>query len=581
MLPGFGWADDHTPKANNLPAATAFLHVNVIPMDRERVLEDQTVLVEDGRLTQIGPSKAVKLRRGIRRIEAKGMYLIPGLIDAHVHLESQTEFPLYLANGVTTVFNLDGRPAHLLWRKEVADGRVVGPTILSTGPIFHQKRRAEEDVRLVDEQAAAGYDAIKIYNEVSKEEYPALIAEAKRKNLLLMGHVARAPGFALTLQSGQSIAHLEEIVYTNFNPKDDDDFDHLVFDESKIPALVQQIKNANIYITATLNNFALIVQQGTDLDAFLKNPDLQYVAPWTLENFEPANNRYKNRFGPPQYAVLHNLLAIQRKLLKALNDEGVPLMTGTDATEVGPVAGFGLPDELQEFVQDGLTPYRALETATTVPARYLRQSSESGTIEVGKRADMVLLTGNPLNDISNTRKIAGVMVRGRWLKAKYLAGELQKVPDEYRREQQKVETMLQHDPAQAVSYLTDHDPLGRLTAFSFADLASKESVADLVRTLQSMRNADANAEMVSEDSVNALGYALMNKKLYPQAIAVLTLNTQVFPKSANTWDSLADAFAHSGDVSRALDNYRKALATDSVYGNSDFAKKFITEHAQK
>jgi hypothetical protein len=152
----------------------------------------------------------------------------------------------------------------------VANREILGPTIFSTGPVFHEKRTPDQDVQLVDEQAAAGYDAVKIYNEVSKEGYPARIVEAKRKHLLLMGHVARGPGFALTLQSGQSIAHLEEFVYTNFNPQNDDDFDHIVFGDSKLPTIVPQAKSANIFVTATLNNFAMIVQQATHLDTFLK-----------------------------------------------------------------------------------------------------------------------------------------------------------------------------------------------------------------------------------------------------------------------------------------------------------------------
>jgi hypothetical protein len=309
-LASFAGAADPATNPSNRPPTTAFVHANLIPMDRERVLEDQTVVVVGDRIQRIGPASVVKVDAKARRIDATGKYLIPGLVDAHVHLESQTEFALYLANGVTTVFNLDGRPAHLRWRKQVADGELLGPTIFTTGPIFHQKRSAEEDVRLVDEQAAAGYDAVKVYNEVSKEEYPALIAEAKRKHLLLVGHVARGPGFAMTLQAGQSIAHLEEIIYTNFNPKNDDDFDHIVFDESKIPVTARQVKDANVFVTATLNNFSLIVEQAIDLDRFLKNPELRYISPWTLENFEPDNNRYKNHFEPRQYAILRNLLAI-------------------------------------------------------------------------------------------------------------------------------------------------------------------------------------------------------------------------------------------------------------------------------
>jgi imidazolonepropionase-like amidohydrolase len=569
------------PSSVRPSAPTAIVHVNLIPMDGEHVLSDQTVVVEGERISRLGPAPSIKLHPGVRRIDGSGQYLIPGLIDAHVHLESQIEFPLYLANGVTTVFNLDGRPAHLLWRRQVANGEVIGPTIFSTGPIFHQKRSPEEDVKLVDEQAAAGYDAVKVYNEVSKEEYPALIREAKKRNLLLMGHIARGPGFALTLESGQSIAHLEEIVYTNFNPQHDDDFDHLVFDESKIPELARQTKLANIYVTATLNNFALIVQQATDLGTFLKNPELRYVAPWTLENFEPANDRYKNRFGPEKYPVLRNLLAIQRKLLKALSEEGVPIMAGTDATEVGPVAGFGLHHELEEFVRDGLTPYQALETATTNPARYLRQSEEVGSIETGKRADLVLLRANPLAEISNTQKIAGVMVRGHWLDAKDLASRLDEVPSRYLREERKVELMMHHEPAKAVIYLAEHDPLGRLQAFCITKFATRQSLADLETTLQEMRSADTTGETVSEDNVNTLGYGLMNKGLYRQAIAVLSVNTKDFPKSANTWDSLADAYLHAGNISKAVDNYQKALATDSGYSNAEGARKFIEEHTQK
>jgi imidazolonepropionase-like amidohydrolase len=569
----------HNPSSP--PSATAFLHVNIVPMDREHVLEDQTVVVEADRITLIGPSNTIKVPRNARRIEAKGKYLIPGLVDAHVHLLSQIEFSLYLANGVTTVFNLDGRPGHLLWRKQVASGEVLGPTIFSTGPIFQEKRAAEEDVRLVDEQAAAGYDAIKIYNEVSKEEYPALINEAKRKNMLLMGHVAREPGFAMTLQYGQSIAHLEEIVYTTLNPKNDDDFDHVVFDESKFPGIVREIKNANIYVTPTLNNFAAIVQQATDLDAFLKNPELHYLAPWTLLRFQPSNDRYKNHFGPEKYAVLRNLLAIQRTLVKALSDEGVPLMAGTDATEVGPTAGFGLHHELQEFVQDGLSPYQALETATVNPARFLRNSAEFGTIEVGKRADMVLLEENPLDDISNTQKIAGVVVRGRYLDKHQLSGMLHAVPAEYVREQRKVEAMLHRDAAQANRYLEDHDPLGRLTAVALSDVASEESISELLQMLNTVRRNNPLSGLATQSSINALGYALMNKKLYLQAIAILEMNTENFPKSASAWDSLAEAFSRLGDVPNAIQSYRKALEADATYSNADSAKKFIAEHGQK
>lgn len=168
--------------AQCLPSSNifAFLHVNIIPMNREVVLADQTLIVCDSRIAAVGP-ESVPIPPSAQHIDGRGKYLIPGLTDAHVHLLSPIEFRLYLANGITTVFNLDGRPAHLRWRKEIATGTRFGPTIFTSGPIFDQARSPGEDIRLVDEQAKAGYDAIKVYNRISNEEYPALIAEAKRR----------------------------------------------------------------------------------------------------------------------------------------------------------------------------------------------------------------------------------------------------------------------------------------------------------------------------------------------------------------------------------------------------------------
>jgi len=319
----------------------AFVHVNVVPMNRELVLTDQTVVVQDGRILKVGPAAKT---------------------DAHVHLQTPTEFPLYLANGVTTVFNLDGRPAHLLWRKKIAAGEMLGPAIFTTGPIFTQANKPKEAVRMVDEQAELGYDAVKIYNGVSKEEYPALIAEAKKKRMLLMGHVPRGPDFEMTLAAGQSIAHLEEYTYTFFNPKHDNDDSHIVYDESRVPEAVQLTVKAGIYVTPTLSTYATIVQQATALDAFLKNTDLKYDPPWIQASLQPAANRYNNGFNISEYSRIRTSLALQRKLVKALEDAKVPLMCGTDASDVGPVAGFGIHKELQKLVNDGLTPYQALQS---------------------------------------------------------------------------------------------------------------------------------------------------------------------------------------------------------------------------
>lgn len=566
-------------QANGKPESViAIVHVNVIPMNRETVLRDQTVVVADGKIRSVGPAESIAIPAGTRKIDGQGKYLIPGLTDAHVHLQTPIEFAVFLANGVTTVYNLDGRPAHLTWRKKIGDGEMTGPRIFSTGPIFFQAATAEEAVRKVDEQAALGYDGVKIYNGVSKEAYGPLIAEAKAKNMLLMGHVARKPDFEATLDAGQSIAHLEEYTYTFFNPKRDDDDTHIVYDEGQIPEAVRLTVKSGIFVTPTLANYATNVQQATDLTQFLKTPELLYDSPWIRASFQPDVNRYKNGFKPDAYPRLRASLALQRKLVKALEDAGVPILSGTDASDVGPVAGFGLHQELQEFVNDGFTPYQALRTATVNPAFYFHQGDQWGTIEMGKRADMVLLDANPLENICNTTKIAGVVLRGKWIGEWKLHAELVGVPAEYEAHIQQMESLLGKDPAKAEVLMAEIDPFGSIAASALERIAEGRDAKSLEATLRELRSKLPNSNAVSEAAINTLGYQLFRQQKNAQAIAVLRLNTEEFPKSANTWDSLGEVLLKSGDVAAGVANYKRALEVDANYPNAAVARKIISEH---
>jgi imidazolonepropionase-like amidohydrolase len=567
------------PSAKPEPGrALAFVHVNVIPMDKETVLENQTVVVAGGKIVAVGPATKVTVPKGARKVEGSGKYLIPGLTDAHVHLQTPIEFPVFLANGVSTVFNLDGRPAHLLWRSKIAKGEMLGPTIFTTGPIFFRGHKADEAVKLVDEQAELGYDAVKIYNGVSKEEYPELIAEAKKKHMLLMGHVARGPDFAMTLAAGQSIAHMEEYTYTFFNPQHDDNNSHIVYDESRIPEAVRMTAESGIYVIPTLSTYETIVEQATALDDFLKNPDIRYDPPWIQADLQPVTNRYKNSFTPESYPRIRTSLALQRKLLKALEDANVPLMCGTDASDVGPVAGFGIHVELQEYVNDGLTAFQALQTATVIPARYFGKSNEFGTIEAGKRADFVLLQANPLANIGNTRKIEGVMVRGRWLGKEELSRALKEVPATYVSKIQEMQNELENNLEKALPYLEENDPLDNLGGMALEGMVTGSDTGKLHRTLGAVRAKHPGSGLASEQSMNQLGYGLLAQKKYAESIAVFRMNTEDFPKSANTWDSLGEAQFKSGDVRNATESYKKALQIDPAYPNAEAAKKFITEH---
>ena len=457
----------------------------------------------------------------------------------------------------------------------------MGPTIFTTGPIFGRSHKPEEAVRLVDEQADAGYDAVKVFNQVSKAEFPALISEAKRRNLLLMGHISRDAGFDLTVRSGQSIAHLDEFLYTYFNPQHDDNNDHVVLDAAKISAVVKETAAAGVYVIPTLSTYATTVQQATDLDGFLKNPALQYLSPWALEAYEPARNRFRNATSPAQAARMRVALIFERKLVRALFDAGVPLMVGTDAPDVGPMAGFGIHEELQELVNDGMTAYQVLRAATVVPSQYLRKSAEFGTIEVGKRADLVLLDQNPLTNIANTRSVFGVMLRGRWLSKGELDKGVEAIPAAYKRERDKVQSDLAADPVAAEQYLEDHDPLKTLETAAVADLYRSHGPYKFHQLILNMRKADPRSRIASEAGMNGVGYNFLGDRKYADAIAILRMNTEDFPNSANTYDSLAEALAKSGDIKLAAAMYAKALEVDPKYVNAEFAQKFVAEHNQR
>jgi tetratricopeptide (TPR) repeat protein len=306
---------------------------------------------------------------------------------------------------------------------------------------------------------------------------------------------------------------------------------------------------------------------------------LRYDAPWVQEGFQPENNRYKNNFEPALYPQIRTSLAFQRKLLKALADGGVPLLCGTDASAVGPVAGFGVHDELQEFVNDGMTPYQALLTATRNPARYFRRSDQSGAIEAGKRADLLLLGGNPLEYIGNTKKIEGVVLQGKWLDGKTLHAELERVPAEYSARVAHMEALLKTSPEEGDTFMGDIDPYGRVAASALDRLVEGQDAKALEMTLRRLREKLPNSNVVSEEAINTLGYRLLGKHMNEQAIAALLLNTETYAKSANTWDSLAEAQFKSGDLLHALENYRKALEVDPKYPNAEVARKFVQEHS--
>ena len=395
---------------------TAFVNVSVISMANETVLEHQTVLINDGKIVSIGPMDATKVPRKATKIDGEGKYLVPGLIDLHAHFFAGRKgnmelLPIYLNQGVTTLLNMKGSKGILTMREQVDSGEVLGPEIYTTTPILGNASpypaTFDEAVTLTKQFHAEGYDFVKVYNQIPAEGYRGIIETAEKLDFPVVGHAVRSVMLEGVLNAKQDLAHMEEIIYGYFPDE---------LDESKIPELTQHIKNSGISIIATLIAYHNIIRQIDDIESMINSPGVSELPTSLTRSWQAENNTYLKRFSPESNeAYLRPSFAFIQKLTKAFHEAGIPILMGTDACISIVVPGYSAHDELQELVDAGLSPYAAMASATREAAIFLNAEHEIGTIEVGKRADLLLLNANPLENIEHTRKIEGVMTRGKWL----------------------------------------------------------------------------------------------------------------------------------------------------------------------
>ena len=407
-------------------AATAFIGVTVLPMDKEALLSDQTVIVTDGKIASIAQSRAAQVPAGAVTIDGTGKYLMPGLGELHAHIpggnapdaDVERTLFLYVANGVTTIRGMLGHPRHLVYRERVAKGDVLGPRIYTSGPSFNGNtaKTSEVAAAMVTEQQKAGYDLLKIHPGVPRDAFDAMAARADELKIPFAGHVPEAVGLMRALEAKyRSIDHLDGYVEALVpNPSGSQTFGvNLVAraDESRIPALVKATRAAGTWQVPTE---ILLVNWLNDVDpqSMAAWPEMKYVAPQMLANWITQKQGMVAKY--PQ-ADRQKLLALRRKIIKALHDGGVPFALGSDAPQTWNVPGFSAHRELGALVAAGLTPYEALKTGTANVGTYFGTQSNVGTVTTGKRADLILLDANPLTNIANSSRIAGVMVNGRWL----------------------------------------------------------------------------------------------------------------------------------------------------------------------
>jgi len=433
--------------SNELPdidPLVAFVNVNVIPMDNERVLENQTIIVRDGMIEVIGNSNQVQVPDEALIINGKGEYLMPGLVDMHVHVQDENELLLLVANGVTSVRNTWGNtgkmlrfgfPDQLVLRNQIEQGALFGPTIYTAGPVmegspafhplaevFDTPEAASESVRW---QVSQGYDFIKVYDHLSPETYQAIIETAREEDIPVFGHVPFAIGLDGVLTSGQAtIEHMTGYI--------DPDAVEFLISKDQLDVYAARTREAGVWNCVTLSEYPKSKETPEGFERLQNQSGMAYVSPFT-RMFSPFLYLMASKAHTYQGADYPERIAeLNRRMVAALHETGAGILLGTDAAQAYHIPGFAVHEELAYLVEAGLSPYEALEAGTLNAALAMDKSDEFGTVEVGKRADLLLLEANPLENVSNVQKRVGVMVRGRWLTEDQLQSMLDGLVESYK-----------------------------------------------------------------------------------------------------------------------------------------------------
>lgn len=418
------------------PGTIAFTNVSVLPMDRDGVLEDQTVVVLDGTITRMGPSAEVTVGAGATIIDGAGRYLMPGLAEMHAHVPPGADPPreaveeilfLYLANGITTIRGMLGSDYQIPLAEEIRRGDVLGPTFYVGAPSINGNSAPTPEAaeQLIRNHQGAGYHLQKIHPGVSRPTWDRMVAVAEEVGLTFGGHVPTDVGLVHAIETGLStVDHLDgyvqavasDDVVAQVNTGQPISLEGLVsgVDEAKIDEIVALTVQHDVYVVPTMYLWENLYG-GADPDSVLALPEMRYVSAGQKQAWR--NQAAGGPSGAPH--VVRAFLDLRNRILKRLADEGAPIMMGTDSPQLYNVPGFALHREIDVMAEAGMTNRQILESGTVVVGEYVRDhlglDDRFGTVAVGQRADLVLLDGNPLADLDNLERRAGVMVRGQWL----------------------------------------------------------------------------------------------------------------------------------------------------------------------
>ncbi len=409
----------------------AFVNANVLPMDEERVLEGHTVVIRGDRIAAVGPAADVEIPDGAQEIDAEGQYLMPGFAELHGHIPNPNEQPeytdnvllLFVANGVTTVRGMQGRPGQLELRDRANSGEVLSPTLYLAGPAFtgNSVDGPEDAEQMVREQSEAGWDYLKVLEGMSTDEYNAMASTAREVGIPFVGHVPTDVGLLRVLEADQeTIDHFDGYIeYLDGAERE--------VPEDALQEVVQRTNDADVCVIPTMALWETLM--GTaQVEALSGLEGLEYVPPDMVSDW---TERQRERLKDVNEARAQQIIDNRMRLLTAMNEGRACILFGTDAPQQFSVPGFSIHREIERMEDAGMTPYQILVSGTRAVGEYFSGKDDFGTIAEGQRADLILLEANPLEDAGRIEQRAGVMVRGRWLPEAEIQERLEETAEAY------------------------------------------------------------------------------------------------------------------------------------------------------
>jgi imidazolonepropionase-like amidohydrolase len=398
--------------SGNGPAVTAIVGGRLIDGTGKPAVENSVVILREGKIVAAGPAASTPVPEGAQVVDAHGKSVLPGLWEMHAHFEQVEWGPIYLATGVTTARDVGNEKEFIVAARDaIASGKGIGPRLVMAGVVDGSSAMSLGMIRVdTPEQAreqvqkyhAAGFQQIKIYSSVKPDIVPVITAEAHRLGMTVTGHIPLGMDAIQGIKAGMDqINHVEYLTEVMIDPKS-----HTIdADSPQVISVLKLLKEHHTVVDPTLALLEIITHP-LDRPVSTFEPGITRVAPELREGLETMGvPAARAQAAGAQFNALLETVRI-------LHQAGIPMVAGTDQA----VPGFSVDREIELYVKAGFTPTEAIQAATLVPARAMGMEQESGTVEPGKRADVILVNGNPLENISDIRKVDTVFSGGKMYK---------------------------------------------------------------------------------------------------------------------------------------------------------------------